>query len=445
LRRLIPWLRARRAGWSDESDRAFHDALFAAQDHDAFSPAYTGNITIRRFADLTQPFVEGCRRVVDVGCGPGEITCELARRNPDTRFLGVDHSSAGISVARANAERLALANVEFEVADMADFDPGEDVDLVAMFDAFHHLLDPRAFIERMGKRTSRFLLIEPQGDWKGSWVLGLDLDWLALDVDKIRGRLAHTVGETRPPTTGLDDPAAPTAATPGGDEGEPVENRYSVEAFEKLFAGYGLRIRGTVSGLDQYPPEPTLDTPSRRAFGELTYELYQRVDELLFEADLDLHAKHLVIHAERGAASERRERAELPGGDTAADDLRGAHDVEYVAYEGPITVAAGEAFRARVRVRNRSFRVWSSGDPDHPDMVSYHWLDQGGRDVIADGARSPLPRGVPPDGEVDVGLLIEAPTEPGSYVLAIDMVHEGKAWFRDAGSPTLDVPFTISA
>jgi hypothetical protein len=465
LRGLIGWLRRRRAGWSGDSDRAFHDELFAAHHHDAFSPAYTGNITIRRFADLAAPAVEGCSLVVDVGCGLGEITCELARRFPDTRFLGVDHSRAGIDGARANAERLDLDNIAFEVHDMEGYDPGTDVDLVTMFDAFHHLLDPRAFIVRLGKRTRRFLLIEPQGDWKGSWRRDLDFDWLAADLEKIRARLAHAVGEsaatpgsrvtTRHPGSTESaahgaDPGAGAAAAPGDaggsaatpEAGEPVENRYSIATLEKLFAGYGLRVRGTVSGLDEYPPEPSLDTPTRREFGEVAYQLYRTADERLGAAGLDLHAKHLVIYAEAGVAGEHRTRPDEAPGDGPVADLRGAHDVAWLHYDGPQSGTPSSSVHATVRLRNRSFRVLSSTG-DHPDMLSYHWLDEHGRTIEEDGARSPLPRDVAPDEEIEVALRIDTPARTGALVLAVDMVQEGRTWFRNAGCPTLDVSFRV--
>ncbi len=444
---LIRWLRARRAAWSGESDRDFHDAIFASHDHDAFSPAYTGNITIRRFADLAAPFIQGCNLVIDVGCGLGEITCELARRYPETRFLGVDHSEAGISGARRNAERLELPNTAFEVHDMEQFTTREDVDLVTMFDSFHHLLDPRAFIVRMGKSTERFLLIEPQGDWRGSWARDLDFDWLAQDLEKIRARLAYGVAEASPPSATQRGPSSSPTQSEHEDadrRGEPVENRYDIETLEKMFDGYGLRIRGTISGLDEYPPEPSLDTPTRRDFGELAYQLYRSVDDRLHETGLDLHAKHLVIYAEAGAEAERREpRGELPSG-RHGGELRGAYDVEYLGYDGPAEGPPGATFSASVRLHNRSFRVWSSDDATHPDLVSYHWLDKGRRVVVEDGARSPLPRSVPPGEEVDVALRITTPEPPGTYILAIDLVQEGRTWFRDAGSPTLDIPYRVT-
>ena len=451
LQRLIPWLRARRSGWSGETDRAFHDALFAAHDHNAFSPAYTGNITIRRFADLAEPFVKGCGYVIDVGCGLGEISCELARRFPATRFLGIDHSEAGVTGARRNAEQLRLENATFEAHDMERFTPDEDPDLVTMFDAFHHLVDPHRFVERMGRHTQRFLLIEPQGDWKGSWTRKLDFDWLAQDLEKIRAHLAYSIAEAPEPNAGNEPSAGvppgaarePETDPASGAAGEPVENRYSIEAFEKMFAGYGLRIRGTVSGLDTYPPGPTLDTPTRRQFGELAYQLYRSVDERLYETGFDVHAKHLVIHAVAGAGSRRREpRIELPAS-RAGSELRGPHDVQHLAYDGPREGPPGATFTARVSLRNRSFRVWSSNDPSHPDMVSYHWLDTNRRVVVEDGDRSPLPRGLAPGDEADVAIRVTAPGEPGDYILAIDMVKEGKCWFRDAGSPTLDIPYRV--
>jgi len=76
-------------------------------------------------------------------------------------------------------------------------------------------------------------------------------------------------------------------------------------------------------------------------------------------------------------------------------------------------------------------------------MVSYHWLDEHGQTIEEDGARSPLPRDVAPDEEIDVALRIDTPARPGALVLAVDMVQEGRTWFRNAGCPTHDVPFRV--
>ena len=71
-----------------------------------------------------RPFVElvariradGPRTVVDLGCGPGNLTALLADRWPDATIRGLDSSPEMIATARAGDPR-----VEFEVADLSDW------------------------------------------------------------------------------------------------------------------------------------------------------------------------------------------------------------------------------------------------------------------------------------------------------------------------------------
>src|SRR5262245_12730210 len=187
-------MRQRAAGWSVADDRVFHDDLFGAARHDPFDRSFPGSITIRRFADLAGERLGDAREVLDLGCGPGEITCELARRHPAVRFTGVDHSEVAIERARANAARFALANVTFEAADLTAYAPPNRVDLITMFDAFHHVIDPAGFVKRLSAWTDRVFLIEPAGDALGRWRRTLDFDWLPAELDKLRARIEHATG-----------------------------------------------------------------------------------------------------------------------------------------------------------------------------------------------------------------------------------------------------------
>ena len=440
LRRILRHARTFWLRWSPDRDRAFHDALFGAQRFDPFRYAYPGYLTIRRFADLCEPYAAASRSVLDLGCGPGEITCELARRLPGVTFLGVDHSDAGVARAREHAEALGLSNATFEVADVERYTPVQPVDLITMFDSFHHLSDPQTVVDHLGAWSKRFLLIEPRGDWKGSWSRELDFDWLARDLESIRARIASLTGEPSPPCE-----PAPVAAPAE----EPIEHRYAMRDFEAFFAGYGLTTRGTVAGLEAYPAVPDVDTDTRRRVGRLAYELFVKVDEDLRERDLDLFAKHLVIYAERGAVGQRRALpARPPGlapGLDRVDEVRGAHDVEWVGFHGASEAEAGVEFRADVTFRNRSWRRLSSEGDEAPDHVSYHWLDRRGAELVAEGLRSRLPRVVGPGEEVTVAMRIRPPERPGTCVLVLDLVQEGTAWYSDAGCPGLRVPFTVRA
>jgi SAM-dependent methyltransferase len=413
--------------WSPAADRDFHDALFAAQRYDPFSFAYPGYLTIRRFADLTEPHLAGVRHAVDFGCGPGEITCELARRNPANRFTGVDHSESAIARAREHKDRLKLTNVDFIAADVSTFSP-DHADIVLMYDSFHHLLDPAGFVRRLAPHVRQFVLVEPAGDWLGGWQRTVELDWIPNAVDAIRARLAWQLS--------LDGSRAATPSQVAEERGEPVEHRYPVPDLQRFFDGYGLDIRGTFAGIDQYPPDPYAALPLREEFGRIAYTTLSEIEEVLVKQDLDLHAKHWLVHAERGAPHRVRTPRPVNPRTNAPESLMpaGQYDVEYVNCSAPPSVAAGATFHVDVTLKNRGWRPWRSDDPASPVLASYHWLNADGTMAVEDGARTPMPRPLAPGETLAMTCVVTAPARAGVYTLAIDLVEEGVTWFSRAGA-----------
>jgi trans-aconitate 2-methyltransferase len=63
------------------------------------------------------------RSVVDLGCGPGELTEALALRWPGATVRGIDTSVDMIGAAR---RRPGLPNLRFEVGDLRDYAPASD-------------------------------------------------------------------------------------------------------------------------------------------------------------------------------------------------------------------------------------------------------------------------------------------------------------------------------
>src|ERR1700688_875466 len=58
-------------------------------------------------------------RVLDVGCGPGTITVDLAARVPEGEVVAIDAAADAVALARAEAARRGgQANVRFEVGDV---------------------------------------------------------------------------------------------------------------------------------------------------------------------------------------------------------------------------------------------------------------------------------------------------------------------------------------
>ena len=82
----------------------------------------------RPFADLTARIgAEDPASVVDLGCGPGHLTADLARRWPGAVVHGVDNSAEMIGAARQQEE---LPRLTFEVADLRDWRPAAPVDVI---------------------------------------------------------------------------------------------------------------------------------------------------------------------------------------------------------------------------------------------------------------------------------------------------------------------------
>ncbi|MFG3367095.1 class I SAM-dependent methyltransferase [Streptomyces sp. NPDC090032] len=77
---------------------------------------------------------------LDIGTGQGHAVNLLAQAFPASRFRGVDISRTGIAAARAEAERLGLDNVRFDVVDTADL--AGTYDLITAFDVIHDLARP---------------------------------------------------------------------------------------------------------------------------------------------------------------------------------------------------------------------------------------------------------------------------------------------------------------
>lgn len=86
--------------------------------------------------------------LLDVGCGPGTITADLARRVAPGRVVGIDASADVIG----RAAELAAGNVEFAVGDVYALDfPDGSFDVVHAHQVLQHLREPVAALREMGR------------------------------------------------------------------------------------------------------------------------------------------------------------------------------------------------------------------------------------------------------------------------------------------------------
>ena len=90
------------------------------------------------------------RAVLDVGCGPGTITVDLAARVPEGQVTGIDAAAGVLAEARPKPSAAGQANVTFETGDVyrLAFDDAT-FDVVHAHQVLQHLSDPVAALTEM--------------------------------------------------------------------------------------------------------------------------------------------------------------------------------------------------------------------------------------------------------------------------------------------------------
>lgn len=109
--------------------------------------------TVDDSAGYLAPHLASGQRVLDVGCGPGSITLDLARRVSPGEVVGVDTSGPVVAQARSTAEA-AGSSARFEVADAMEL-PFEDggFDVVHAHQVLQHVPDPVGLLREMVRVT----------------------------------------------------------------------------------------------------------------------------------------------------------------------------------------------------------------------------------------------------------------------------------------------------
>jgi len=93
---------------------------------------------------LARLSLDGDERVLDLGCGDGKVTVEIARRLPRGSVTGVDASHAMIAFAAEKFPATAHPNLTFRLADAAHLSFADQFDLIVSFNCLHWVRDQAA-------------------------------------------------------------------------------------------------------------------------------------------------------------------------------------------------------------------------------------------------------------------------------------------------------------
>ncbi len=88
------------------------------------------------------------RQVLDLGCGPADVTVRFARAFPQAAILGVDGAAAMLALARERLARTGCAGrIALRLGRLPGLALGERFDTIISNSLLHHLADPMALWE----------------------------------------------------------------------------------------------------------------------------------------------------------------------------------------------------------------------------------------------------------------------------------------------------------
>jgi 2-polyprenyl-3-methyl-5-hydroxy-6-metoxy-1,4-benzoquinol methylase len=128
---------------------------------------------------------------VDVGCGSGQLSLQLAERYPASQFLGIDLSAESIAACQASLEAISppLTNISYKVMpieSLAALDLPGGIDVLSTFDVIHdvpHSTQALKAIYNALKPDGQYFMVEPKmsskveenlGD-RGGFLYGISL------------------------------------------------------------------------------------------------------------------------------------------------------------------------------------------------------------------------------------------------------------------------------
>lgn len=144
----IPNLRLPGDGRTDAVGRFYACAPFPGYPPRDSLPALHARAERSAFARLVDRAIPGDARIVDVGCGTGQMCLYLARA--DRVVIGADLTRASLRLGAAAARRFGLERVQFVETDLLR--PGlkkDSFDVVYSSGVLHHTPNPRASFARL--------------------------------------------------------------------------------------------------------------------------------------------------------------------------------------------------------------------------------------------------------------------------------------------------------
>jgi 2-polyprenyl-3-methyl-5-hydroxy-6-metoxy-1,4-benzoquinol methylase len=330
------------------------------------------------------------RRALDLGCGRGELTYDLASRGWEVTAIDYSRDALRLAEQCFTGEPRVRDRVRFRCDSVctAPLDGPYDVALAA--DVVEHLAHDE--LECLYARVAEHLT--PDG---------------LFVVHTFPNLWFYRYGHPRRRAAAV---AAATGVEPPSDPRSPYEKLMHINEQSPRVMRRQLRAH--------FPHVLLWFADPERPAGSLAGGFDR--EAMCNARDLFAIASHAPIDA---AAVRARLESEALGA-VAPGQVR--FDVVVAEIDGN-TLRAAQEFTAAVTVHNGTPFVLKS-IPPHPVNLCYHWLHEGSGEVaVWDGERTPVLPRCAPGASGAYTMRVVAPPAPGRYVLRVTLVQEQVCWF----------------
>ncbi|KAF7587819.1 hypothetical protein BBP40_006671 [Aspergillus hancockii] len=142
------------------------------------------------------PYITATSKILDIGCGPGSISIDFARRAPQGHVTGIEYMPDPLEQARELATSQGIMNIEFRVGDIHSLEfPDNTFDIVHVHQVLQHIANPVKALQEMRRVTKPGGIVAARESAAMTWYPENEgiVTWLNLTtrMGKVKGGNPH--------------------------------------------------------------------------------------------------------------------------------------------------------------------------------------------------------------------------------------------------------------
>jgi 2-polyprenyl-3-methyl-5-hydroxy-6-metoxy-1,4-benzoquinol methylase len=327
-------------------------------------------------------------RILDIACGSGWLSEYFARLGYDVTGIDISPKLIQIAEERVRAvpglvDHQTAMRCRFRAHDVELTPLDEKFDAIICYDAMHHFVDEHAVVRH-------FAAMLPMGG------------------------LLFILEGNRPPIASAAEAELVAVMRKYRTLESPFDPAYLCQLLDQS----GFAVVGDYVSVNELIDREALDEQSRIRveIPAINYLLCKKVSETAPGSSVPDSRAPGVLRAEISLRS---------------------------AWLG--SFAPGEIFVAVLRVQNKGDTLWLGGRYLRRGavMLGVRILDGSGAIREEFHGAPPLPRAVAPNESSEMVIEHQSPSEPGLYILKIDLVDQHVCWFEEGGSEALSLPMEV--